>query len=265
MKKREFIGHATVTDYLIAIGVKFHPETVILQVDDIDDPLPPIPYLDAIKGKCRPIFKYQAIEQILKIPNHPTLGRVVYVVSDIETHTASLTAFNAIEGLTATGENSMIANFTKDGYLCQDENLGEYIDVNSIGLELPWYVRQEIDNRNASEDAIFALMVFNVINEGYDIEEVEFPRNYRRRVQKKTGKTPSNHYRVRNIKRTRKRYQSSSNSAQAKRPEHLVRGHFRHVEDHPLEQFNGDWWIPAHTRGGESDKPKSKPIYRIEL
>lgn len=266
MKKRDFLGYATVTDYLIAQGVTFHPETVILQVDDIDTPELPISHSEAIQGKCRPLFKYQTIEQILNLPQLPLLGRLIYIVSDIETQTAAIIAFNATAEMIITGSSTLLANFNDDGTLCQDDALGEYISLDEVNLTIPNHIQKFMTDPFLQEDAVFALTVFHIINEGYDIEEVEFPRNYRRRHKKKTGKLPSNHYTVRTIKRTRKRYQPSGNGTQqGKRPEHLVRGHFRHVTDHPLQQFNGDWWIPAHTRGGNSDKPKSKPIYRIEL
>ena len=270
MKKREFYGHATLTDYLIAQGIGFHPDTVILQVDDIDEPKFPVPYTDALAGKVRPPFQYQIIEQILPYPSGDPLigtvllGRAIYVEYNTISQQLTLTLLNATDRIAAAGSYSMAAILTDDGYINQNAP-GDYIDVDKIGPVIPQSIQRAFEVNDLNQDFIFALSVLYLINEAYDIEEVEFPRNYRRRVHQQTGKLPSNHYRVRRIKRTRKRYQSNGTGTGKKRPEHLVRGHFRHTENHPLAQFNGDWWIPAHYRGTDSDKSKSKPVYRIEL
>lgn len=266
MKKRDFYGYATVTDCLIARGATIPPETIVINADDIDNaPADQRPsYSDAINGQCRPVFRYTAIETTGENKDGDQVGRVIICDYRPDTNHLTVTSFYLIQDQVTTAPFYFKINMRDDMAGGQGKPQLKDGDYHAVGY--PPYFQETITYENLNEDVVFAMLVFHVIHEGYDIEEVEFPRNYRRRHQKKTGKLPSNHYRVRHIKRTRKRYQATGNSSGNKRPEHLVRGHFRHVENHPIEHFNGDWWIPAHNRGGNhSDKPQSKPIYRVEL
>lgn len=266
MKKRSFYGYATATDCLIARGAIIPPETVIINADQIDkaDPSERPSYTDAINGQCRPPFQYTAIETIGANNIGDQVARVIIADYQTDTNMMIVSSFLLIRDLVTTAPFYFKVNMRDDMDKANGKPQLKNGDYHAVGY--PDYFQQTISYDNLQEDVLFALLVFHIIHEGYEIEEVEFPRNYRRRHQAKQGKLPSNHYRIRSIKRTRKRYQPSGKTTGLKRPEHLVRGHFRHVENHPLQQFNGDWWIPAHNRGGnDSDKPKSKPIYRVEL
>lgn len=262
MKKPNFNGHATATDALIAHGVGIHPETVIINADEIESAKPSErpSYAEAIHGYCRPPFRNIALENFTTYEGIQA-ARVILVGWRPEKLQMTVTSFIMGGDALAATKQYLLINMDDDP---QDQEL--HIKGGDLESNLfPPHTQYTLTTDDLKEDAIFAMLVFYIINEGYEIEEVEHPRNYRRRIERSTGKAPSNHYRVRKIKRTRKRYKASGNSSGNKRPEHLVRGHFRHVEDHPIAHFNGSWWIPAHTRGGNGDKPKGKPIYRVEL
>lgn len=105
------------------------------------------------------------------------------------------------------------------------------------------------------------------------IIEVEHPRKVAKKIEKRTGKAPSNYYRVLptvtdigpGAKQYKYSYKSNGNGTHNSPREHLVRPHFRHVENHPLPQFNGTFYIPAHKRGSGGENGKSKQIYRVVL
>lgn len=263
MKKRDFFGYATVTDYLIAHGVKFDSRSIIMEVDTINDDPDTFSYEQLISGIVRPVFNIQIVEQILQVANIPKLGRLQYIVYSPDTNAVFITVYN-VSTVIGIGETTIKFNLEPDGTIDRTQP-GEML-MNPRSLVPPNAV-EGIPHNDIMEDAIFALAVFGTIHTGYEIEEVEFPRNYRRKIERDTGKRPSNHYRIRHIKRSRKRYQPSGKGTSTKKSQHLVRGHFRHVENHTIQQFNGDFWIPAHYRGGDKDstKPKSKPVYRIQL
>jgi hypothetical protein len=99
-----------------------------------------------------------------------------------------------------------------------------------------------------------------------EIELVDYPRNYRRRMKHKHGKEPSPYFRIINPEQVRKVNTNDKPSQKTgiKMPLHTVRGHFRTVADHPLEWFNGTKWIPSHTRG-DKKLGELKKHYRIRL
>ncbi|MEL7432334.1 MAG: hypothetical protein AAFN11_00145 [Chloroflexota bacterium] len=255
MHKHNFQGYATGADYLVAQGVNFNPDTVILTVHP--DAYWDMEYSKSIEMRCRPIFMNQIIEQIVTVEDVPLL-RAIYVTFEPDDNTALMTNFNANDRAWIAGQTAGI-QLSPEGYIEQDE-----IHVTD-NIYTPLNTQPVMNKAQIIEDVVFALAVFATIHDGYEIEEVKLPRQYRRRIERKTGKKPSNHYHLRHIKNTRKRYQLTGSSSDSKRPQHLVRGHFRHVENHPIQHFNGDYWIPSHIRGGDKSTQKSKPVYRIEL
>lgn len=265
---RDFYGFRTVTDFLIAKGVGFHPETVILECDEYDDANPPVKYGDAVRGHCRPIFDHQVIEQIGK-DSEGRVGRAIYVKWLPESNHMLFFSFFVRKKLIACSTAFIVTHYELETEADAKVKAAALAEEN-FHLELPRDVYPIIDANDMREDSIFALMVFYCIHEKFEFEEVEFPREIQRKVERRTGKKPSNHYSLRTIKSIRKQYPvkdstSSADNNRAKAEAHLVRGHFLTQPDtHPLPQFAGKtFWVPAHQRGAGTNEKKI--IYRIEL
>jgi len=112
---------------------------------------------------------------------------------------------------------------------------------------------------------LFFATVFMCCNNSNDIELMTPLRGDRRRAQKAGIKEPSPYFLLKvDPTKPRKVYESTGNHTGQKNRAHIVRGHFRHVHDHPLAQFNGTFWIPAHMRG-DKDKGIVNKGYRIVL
>jgi hypothetical protein len=264
---RDFFGYRTVTDLLINKGVGFHPETVIIEVDDIDPAKPPIKYSDSITGPSRPCFDYQVIEQV-KPHMGIKVGRAIYVKWLAETRHVLFRSFLLINDIIACSPSWMVLNFDLTGEPEKERKELAMSDAN-MELVLPGIAKPIMTPEEQRSDAVFTLMVFNMIHEKYEIEEVEFTRQVRRQAERKTGKKPSNHYSLRTIKHVRKQYPASDKNntpaAKPSREAHLVRGHFlTQPDNHPLAQFAGKtFWVPAHNRGAGTNEKKI--IYRVEL
>lgn len=95
------------------------------------------------------------------------------------------------------------------------------------------------------------------------IEFVTHSRQVRRQTKRKTGKEPSPYFTVIDTTKPRKQYTSSNRGNGASKQIHRVRGHFRHVDGHPLKQFNGTRFISPHVRGGKGELKRSQ--YRVVL
>lgn len=117
----------------------------------------------------------------------------------------------------------------------------------------------------SSSDFISILSLLELHNKS-EVELVDYPRNYRRRELRKNGKEPSPYFRIvapgKPVKKNVGQSVGTGNHIQL--PLHTVRGHFRHVENHPIEWFNGTFWIAAHTRGNE-ELGKLQAHYKIRL
>lgn len=114
---------------------------------------------------------------------------------------------------------------------------------------------------SASMLALDALALFH---EGGEISLVTQPRNRRRRIKRKTGMEPSPYFTVVKPGSDRLEYLpgGAGQGAGGKKREHIVRGHFRHVANHPRIP-DGTYWISSHIRGGGENAHKQG--YRIVL
>lgn len=123
-----------------------------------------------------------------------------------------------------------------------------------------------LDNSKKSTALILWLAVTRALmHVRPEIELVTHPDNQIKRVKRKTGKEPSPYFLLRvDPTKPRKVYESSGNHTGQKNRAHIVRGHFRTTENHPIEQFNGTQWIPAHMRGDKNKGIVNKG-YRIVL
>jgi hypothetical protein len=263
---KDFYGHRTVTDYLIAKGVGFHPQTVILEATEIDND-PPKLYSEAMDGRIRPPFDYQTIEMVQDNDEYGKAGRLIYVTWHPDQQEMQLVSFRITREFNIVSPQMWRVPLDADGNMDTSKKISQ---APGQDFYLPIEFMPRLEKEDMQWDTIFAMLVFNCIHEKFEIDEVEFPRQARRLTERKTGKKPSNYYSIRNIKRQRKQYPvsdstSSAGSSRAKSEAHLVRGHFlTQPDNHPLPQFAGKtFWVPAHQRGAGTNEKKI--IYRVEL
>lgn len=264
---RDFYGYRTVTDYLIAKGVGFHPQTVILEATEIDND-PPKLYTDAMDSRVRPPFDYQTIEMVKEnVDGVGKAGRLIYVTWLPEQQEMQVLSFRVTREFDIVSPQMWRVPLDADGCLDTSKRIST---APQQDFTLPINFMPVLEKEDMQWDTVFTMLVFNCIHEKFEIDEVEFPRNARRLTERKTGKKPSNYYSIRNIKRQRKQYPVSDSTSGAasnrtKAEAHLVRGHFLTQPDtHPLPQFAGKtFWIPAHNRGAGTNEKKI--IYRVEL
>lgn len=103
----------------------------------------------------------------------------------------------------------------------------------------------------------FSLKAINALHKRAPVEKVTPKRGERRRWQKKHGKDAKlTDYYVLKVRPTKNNtdFEEVGQPAQAKRREHIVRGHFRYYkQDAPLfGKISGAVWIPDHSRGNET-------------
>lgn len=264
---RDFYGHRTVTDFLISKGVKFHPQTVVIEADEVEAVNSNVERDEVLATRSRPIFDYQAIEQVFD-GEVGKLAMLTYVIWHHESHLAEFRVFCSMWGNTQAIGNGMYLRYTNDGFLDKEfalNNGGSEIALSPLTIpgDFLWNDNYQIFGRSV----FFAQRVFHQIHDKCEVEQVEFSRQVRRATERKTGKKPSNYYSIRNIKKTRKQYPASNNTGakHAKHEAHLVRGHFlTHPDNHPLPQFAGKtFWVSAHQRGAGANG--KQVIYRVEL
>lgn len=99
--------------------------------------------------------------------------------------------------------------------------------------------------------AIFLRIMESFHNRDGGVEWVEYTRQQKRQVKRKTGREPSSHFKWIPVEpgKTQKRYVGGNGAGNGskKRP-HMVRGHFRRVENHPRIP-DGTYFIKQHMRG----------------
>jgi hypothetical protein len=118
--------------------------------------------------------------------------------------------------------------------------------------------------------ALLVHALYAIHQKSTEIEFVDdYPANVRRHKERVLGKELSPFFMLHvQSDKPRKIYEVDRETGNPKqksnRPETLVRGHVRIVTNHPIEQFNGVWWINAHTRGNK-DNGQIKKGYTIVL
>lgn len=269
---------ATFCDWLVNRGVDFHPDTVIVdatkhkaldryptkffEVDtDYNNDARLTDFSTHNFGNITPIFGSMFIEAISDgIPPLPKLRfgfQCAYFASSSARYgELILKAYDDWRGLVSTTDTIRVT--------IDDD--GELVDI----LRLPNSTQTHIAQRELpfQQTKLYLWMFFNalaVFHQRKEIELVDYSRQKRRRIERKTGKAPSPYFRILDASdKPQKRYAGSgASTGRTLEKAHIVRGHFRHTENHPLEQFNGTFWIPSHMKGKGDDAPP--PRYKIVL
>lgn len=278
---------ATFCDWLINRGVQFHPDTVVVDGSSIWEwALDHAPlekdYASRI-GKSLPIFPnifigYKASE----FPGN-YLGAYMInsnlMISDLQIY--MIIMFHSIRSrrgqLLTISKGTGLLFFNPAGYNELDEPNG----VEKLILKhFPnWYsnvllsMAEPLSGKFAGfiEATMRGLLVDVVIftlaafHKQHEIELIDVPHPKARRILRQTGKLPSPYFRILDASdRPQKRYAGSGQATgRTLEKPHIVRGHFRYTENHPLEQFNGTFWIPSHMKGKGDNAPP--PRYKIVL
>lgn len=149
-------------------------------------------------------------------------------------------------------------------------NVSERIDIDTESVyRLPnkfdyirgiKYVYKEIDNI-AMSPVIYSFLT--MLSMKQEIELVNYSRQVKRQIKRKTGKAPSPYFTIIDNSKPRKVYSSTPASTSTDRNIHRVRGHFRTTNDHPLDWFNGTKFIRPHIRGiGELQRSQYKVVLK---
>jgi hypothetical protein len=256
----------TLCDYLIEEGVPFQPDAVVFNaMDTVEDDRP-------VTGQYGlPPFDNSFVDVWLPVEHGHNLifGVLFSRVLSAEGHAFHTIAFGLIKGspyqymvsqssVMVYGDDGRILSpveqldiSRKRQYPLQEPHGGftsfSFVDEHNI-MSMP----QDIAN------AVFrsAARAFTYIHRKNEVDLVSLPRQRRRKIKREQGKEPSPYFW---IKAPQKSRASKGRVTGLIRPSkaHMVRGHFRVVENHPIEQFNGTHWIPAHTRG---NNPSGEPI-----
>lgn len=274
----------TFCDWLINQGVTFHPETVIIDITSVE----------------KHILENDVADELLDIDNiaikEVTLPPFDYIFFESHSDFASFGVYafklpKIDDAWVGEGESDKWIAYS----LCpvmkfKDRNVF-YIDNNSVfewsmagvyeafsyGSGIDDWIHDQVEGYNSSFDfdwyeskdfVIFSsiLHALKFLHQKAEVELVDYPRNYRRRELRKNGKEPSPYFRIvapgKPVKKNVGQSVGTGNKIQL--PLHTVRGHFRTVQNHPIEWFNGTFWIAAHTRGNE-ELGKLQAHYKIRL
>lgn len=273
---------ATFCDWLINRGVEFHPDTVIVDVSHFDTSdtsgfLRQLE-LDALKNrldyeKSVPVFSYMFFETWGQITG---VGKI-YMGTLIEKQPSG---YYAVYFVTQTPERNIAIGptfgtmwFNEYGMVDWDVDEGiiydndyDYAPITSPFGEIKPGFKYEIVTEALAVGVLeLTRMYLYPFHQQHEIELVDQPRPKARRILRQTKKLPSPYFRILDASdKPQKRYAGSGVLTGRKLDKaHIVRGHFRHTQDHPIAQFNGTFWIPSHMKGkGENAPP---PRYKIVL
>lgn len=117
------------------------------------------------------------------------------------------------------------------------------------------FINQEDSMRNFELSAYLISFANEHMHKKGELEFKQWSEKESKTIQKRYKKEPSPFFllRVKNGKRSKYINKKENKDDSGKRREHIVRGHFRNVENHPIEHFNGTFWIDAHKRGSSSE------------
>lgn len=263
----------TFADWLVNRGFRFHPDTVIVDATTwyhhivrIANDKPSVASKitrELFNQTSKPVFDHMVIE----------MGGqwACYLINDtgadvpIYTGIVFTASASGVDGI--SHGNAFSINFDKDGKPLLPINHPDYVMMefaeNNI---LPPVLSSRIDDDLVSI-GLCVLCPLALMHQKNPVELVTYKRQKRRYIARKTGKEPSPYFRLINVGGVDRRIQYSDPLPPVKRnlPVHAVRGHIRHVEDHPLEQFNGTFFIPPHTRGQAKNGHIDKRAYKIVL
>lgn len=262
MTTYQFNDHLTVTDYLISKGVKFHPETVVIQAQSVLDKSANIK--EALAGETTPIFPYCNIEYLVEREffdsdvqerfHEQKVGVVIHFEYLRRYNYAIVTSFMAMRA----GVNSSIYPVKIE---LDNESTDEYLSHEDYetSLEIPDSIRKEISIEACKNLAAYGLVAFYLIHNRQTLEISGYSRQVKRRVEQKTGKKPSAHYILLNETRI-ERELAQKRVGKKRGAVTLRRGFFFTQPDtHPLAQFAGKtFWSPAIVKAGAENK-----IYRV--
>ena len=280
----------TFADWLMNQGVQFHPETVIVDMTNIHDAynsgLHNLDDWAPINRKAKPPYKYMFFEweRFIRTDLSTTYGFYCACPDDCYNPTVRGISFIKFYGENPKkpylwmAEQPFFYEINRDGFCDDYSDEGAIVGLDSGSLnctykgdDIFYSSFHEYHSGIGYEEqylyyAHVAIRGIELLHQKAEVELVDWPRNYRRRELRKKGKEPSPYFRIIAPGKPEKRYPSNGKKSdnKIKLPLHTVRGHFRHVENHPLPQFNGTFWIPAHTRGDEK-MGKLQKHYKIRL
>lgn len=117
------------------------------------------------------------------------------------------------------------------------------------------YSAAQTDKIITDFNQMFLVLLLNAnyhIHSKGDVEFKDWTSRQRRATKSRFKKEPSPYFLLKVGHQNQIRYNNKPDDAfksNTKRRAHIVRGHFRTVEDHPIEHFNGTFWIEPHKRG----------------
>lgn len=301
----------TYADYLINLGFRFHPETVVIDASEINKfNMQDAPYVDmrsdtfnddlmassenfvdkkyyeaiAIPTPTIPMFNYMFIEYGPGVEPSPPFYQGMYIemlkFSEHREARCALFANIGRDNPPIVIDKGILIWWHLDGilYPYSDMRYGNFIEHEEAlppslvpPIPLSYYAKNNMHNMQRWRGAASTLITaMQFMHQKHPVELVTYKRQRRRYIKRKTGKNPSPYFLLRidpSKTETRIAYEEAPERNTHKKsnlPMHMVRGHFRHVNDHPIEHFNGTFWIPAHTRGNASNGKVDKG-YRIVL
>ncbi len=267
----------TFCDWLMMQGVEFHPKTVIVNADCvfIDEKHLPL----GKNAVIRPSFNFTfwegryapdgAVYDELKLGfyvcNKPKYKTYLKLNNDCNVYDIIVFTANTKSGIIGTG-NRVILVIDENGIeihknlLPSESFLAKmgYDDINELE-----HVFHNVDPRilqgmpsdaigsEVRQDLFEAMWAFN---QNTEIELVDYSDIHKRIITKRDGKKPSPYFLIINPEATQKRYEGNrpSHKSGIKMPFHRRRGHFRHVENHPIAHFNKTSFIQATTVGNKA-------------
>lgn len=136
-------------------------------------------------------------------------------------------------------ESNQVQYYTEDGSI-------EYREI----------IKSDIPGANNGYETVAPLVNhgMTMLHKKHPVELIHPSRQHRRLAERKFGKKPSPYFLLKvDPNQTQRRLaERNENPSERHMRSHLVRGHFRTTNAHPIEHFNGTRWIPAHARGDKS-------------
>ena len=272
--------HSFADDIALA-GFPFHPETVVFEAGGMQA------FNNAYEGYAttipdrraltQPFFDYMVVCWNLEVDDnkgHYKLATYFEVMPD-EPHyngkrwMCTLLALKDGDWIACSPRIiSFLFDDHPDGYgHCYHEDTFEYNGTDFGEKVMPYLA----DLQEAITLTEFPLAFMQAVHKQVDLELVTMPRNYSRRMKRKTGKAPSPYFSIGiQVNKSRKKYTRNRNKGLSKsnRQAHIVRGHFvRYTPDNPLfGKYTGTYWRSSHVRSlNKADQPVKARDYRIIL
>ncbi len=270
----------TFCDWLINQGVRFHPETVIVEASaGVESATPAKTSVSSM-----PLFDYIFCEFETYELRAGTYLEKIAATDDYKLYVSlNITQWPSRDFLLRFSRGRQFFAFDNDGFYVKPmpDMISPFLDndtwaIDIFGDAMNWsaerFGRNNVLNDIKENEIITSatgnafMWAMECFHQRAEIEIVDYSPSQIRVIKKREGKEPSPYFRIiapGEPQKRYKRYGQGPTSIQ-NMPLHIVRGHFRHTEDHPIEHFNGTFWIAAHTRGDEK-LGKLVKHYKIRL